>query len=290
MESRSKPRELVPARPEEIAFMLPGGYVDETGVLHRDVVLHPLTGGDQAYLASLPPTTPSAAVITQLLARSIRRVGTLASVDATLVRRMLVGDREFLILKLRQITKGSRLHVALRCPLEACGKDLEISLALDAIPIEERAVHGRIFSRELDAGRIEFRLPTGEDQESLAARSDRAAAVSELLARCTLAVPMPLTMAEAAPLVEEAIERSAPRVDLEVEARCPECGHAFASMLDLAWLALSDLAGDPADIWHDVHILAWNYHWPESEILALTPRARRRYIDLITQELERTGS
>jgi len=291
MQSHPKPQEFLRTRPEESAFVLPGGYVDEAGVAHREVILHPLTGHDQAYLASLPPATPSAAVVTQLLARSIRRIGTVPSVDAALVRRMLVGDREFLILKLRQMTKGSKLHVTLHCAPDGCGKDMAISLALDSIPIEERAVEGRIFTHELDAAdRIEFRLPTGEDQEELAGRTDHAAAVSELLTRCIVAVPPALTFAEAAPLVEDAIERSAPRVDLEVEARCPECGHVLTTALDLAWLALSDLAGDPGDIWHDVHVLAWNYHWPESEILALTPKARRRYIDLITQEFERTGS
>jgi hypothetical protein len=291
MQSHPKPQEFLRARPDECAFVLPGGYVDEAGVAHRDVILEPLTGRDQAYLASLPPATPSAAVVTQLLARSIRRIGTVPSVDAALVRCMLVGDREFLILKLRQMTKGSKLHITLRCTSDACGKDMEISLALDSIPIEERAVEGRIFTHKLDgANRIEFRLPTGEDQEELAGRADHAAAVSELLTRCTVAVPPALTYAEAAPLVEDAIERAAPRVDLEVEARCPECGHVLTTALDVAWLALSDLAGDPGDIWHDVHVLAWNYHWPESEILALTPKARRRYIDLITQELERTGS
>ena len=284
------PSPLTRSRPEEGLFVVPGGYVDDAGIAHRDVVLRPLTGRDEAYLAALPADTPAAAVTTQLLARSIERLGRIDRVDAALVREMLVGDRDFLLLKVCELAGTGTVYATLACPSPACGRPMDVPLALADIPIEERPAAKRVLTRDVDGrGRLEFRLPTGGDQEALAGRAGNPAVVDELLARCVVQLPDSMTLAEAAPWVEEAMSQAAPRLELEIEARCPECGAAVSADVDIVAFLLSELAGDPNAIRQEVHVLAWHYHWPESEILALTPRSRRRYIDLISDELLRAN-
>jgi hypothetical protein len=275
-------------RPEEGIFVLPGGYCDDAGVTRREVQLTPVTGWEEEYLSTVPAATPSANVITQLLVRCVRRVGDLANVDAPLIRRMLVGDREYLILKLRQMTIGNNLRVILECQYAECGKNMEIGIALDELAIGERPVTSRGFTVELaSGGRLEFRLPTGEDQEQLAARAEQPECVNELLSRCILSKGPGMDLDEIGPQIEERMEQLVPQVALELEGKCPECGRDFSSAVDLPAFVLAEFAGERQRLRQEVHFLAWHYHWPESEILAMTRKKRRRYIDLIENELER---
>jgi hypothetical protein len=278
------------SKPEEGIFVLPGGYVDDAGTVHREVQLNALCGRDEEYLASIPANTPSANVITQLLARCLRQVGNLPHVDASVIRRMLVGDREYLILKLRQISHGDKLHTIFPCQFAECGKDMEVSLSLKDIPVEERPVTGRGFTLQVDGASLEFRLPNGEDQEELAPYVDHPACVRELLARCVLRMPDSIYLDEVGSLIEERMEQIAPQVELELDAVCPECGRSFSAMIDLPALVLEEFAVERPRLRQEVHFLAWHYHWSESEILAMPRHKRRSYIELLQTELERTTS
>lgn len=83
--------------------------------------------------------------------------------------------------------------------------------------------------------------------------------------------------------------RLAPQLEVEVEAACPDCGAEFSTRIDVPYLALAEMNINEAELDWEVHYLAWHYHWPETEILALTPGRRRRYISLVQRELEGSG-
>jgi hypothetical protein len=40
------------------------------------------------------------------------------------------------------------------------------------------------------------------------------------------------------------------------------------------------------DLELEIHFLAKNYHWAESEILAMPRKKRKRYVSLLRQEME----
>jgi hypothetical protein len=275
------------SRLEEGIFVLPGGYVDDAGEVHREVQLNPLTGRDEEYLASIPTNTPAANVITQLLARCLRRIGKLPEVDANAVRRMLVGDREYLILKLRQISNGDKLAAIFPCQFAECGKEMEFIVSLKEIAVEERPVSGRSFTMQIDGESLEFRLPCGGDQEELAPYADHPACVRELLTRCLLRVPDAIDLDDVGPAIEERMERVAPQVEMELEAVCPECSRSFSVAIDLPALVLEEFVGERQRLRQEVHFLAWHYHWPESEILTMPRQKRRGYIELVEAEMER---
>jgi hypothetical protein len=269
-------------------FLLPAGYVDEDGLLHREVDLAQLTGFEEEYLASVSPTLPTAAVVTQLLARCVRRIGNLATVDTALIRTLVVGDREYLVLRLWQLTNGNKLRVMLPCQSEECGKNMQIDFSLAEIPVRGQPLTSRTFTLEVeDGGTLEFRLPTGEDQEALAEHMDDADCVEQLLRRCIVRMPTTLDLQKVRPAIEKRMEELTPRPVLEVEGVCPECGLQFSSTLDLSELVLAEAVEQSKRLPYDVHRLAWHYHWPEGEILSLPRRKRFRYLNLLEDELER---
>jgi hypothetical protein len=75
-----------------------------------------------------------------------------------------------------------------------------------------------------------------------------------------------------------------PQAEIELDAACPECGHAFAVPFDSARYVLEEMAQGADGLYREVHTLASHYHWSEAEILAMTGRQRRRYLSLIAED------
>src|SRR5688572_25966659 len=101
-----------PATEWEVA--LPGGLIDAGGKRLAHAQLRPLTGAEEDWLAA-HPSVPVAVAVTSLLSACLVRVGE-ATVDREFVRRLLVGDRDYLMLQLRRITLGDQIRAVLHCP------------------------------------------------------------------------------------------------------------------------------------------------------------------------------
>lgn len=282
-------------------FTLPGGYIDDQGVTHSEVELAPITGFEEELLDNIGPDACSASVVTALLSRCMKRLGKLGPVTTSLVQSLLVGDREFLILKLRELTFGKKLNAVLRCDDANCAESMDVILNLDDFAPVAKPINGRVFKFEV-AGQeepndfaIEFRLPTGADEEAAAGwlRGDAAAAVNRLLSRTILRVNDNVSINEqtvaglpmrALKEIEDRMEELAPFISIDLESACIECGRPFLSHLDITSFFLTELKQGAHILEREVHSIAWHYHWPERDILALTRRKRRRYFQLIQAE------
>jgi hypothetical protein len=175
---------------------------------------------------------------------------------------------------------------------------MDITLNLDDLKPNAKPVDRRVFKFEIDEGResfaLEFRLPTGADQEACAAFGvDSEAAVNRLLAHIVLRVNDNCsvdeqTIAGLPPAVlrelERRMEELEPLSSIDLEAVCVECGRTLVSHLDLTSFFLDELQQNRRLLEREVHFIACHYHWPEKEILSLTRRKRRRYIDLIQSD------
>ncbi|HKQ05848.1 MAG TPA: hypothetical protein VJ464_12000 [Blastocatellia bacterium] len=289
--------------PEDGIFILPGGYVDADNVAHHRVEVVPVTGKEEEFLATVQATAGVASVVTGLLSRFIKRIGSLGQVSAAAVRDLLVGDRDYLILKLREMTFGKQVEAVLSCPRADCGKPMDLILSLDDLPIERRPVTTRRFQMALADGPrgerlVEFRLPTGADQEALAAEyhADESQATYKLLARCIERIDdaepvdeaMVLSLGEPAlTSIEAEIERLAPPSSMAMELVCPECQSPFNTALDFTAFFLTEMRANLRQLERDVHFLAWHYHWSEQDILAMTRIKRRRYVRRLQEEIDR---
>jgi len=270
---------------------LPGGFVDDAGRVHDEVEIAILTGAGEEAILSAPADMCAAALITTLLAHGVRRIGTLRRVTNASVRDLLVQDREFLLIRLRELTLGPDMWVRVQCPRAECAQSMEIKLRLDTLPVTKRPVMARYAAFD-DA--IEFRLPTGDDQEAIAAAGhDGADASRFMLERCLRhrdtrrAVDVGALDAATIGAIELQMQEAAPDVTPEMDAVCPDCRHAFVAEVDLPFLILTQLRAATRRLEEEVHVLAWNYHWAESDILAMSRPKRARYVRLIEEQLDR---
>jgi len=280
--------------------LLLGGYVDDSGRVHDEAQLFPLTGHDEYRLAHLRDGACGAVVTTRLLAQCVKRIGSFDPADKSLIRGLLIGDRDYVIIKLRSLTFGARLDLVLQCPDPQCGALMDMTVDLDEIEFERKPVSQLYF--KLDVGNetearghsLEVRLPNGGDQEACAAlMPDEPAALEELLRRCVRGFDAEVIDREfiLSPRVRLEIEKKmselAPRAEIDVETECPECRHILGTTIDVASLFLDELVGGLDSLERDVHLLAWHYHWSEDEILSMTRPRRRRYVALVQKEVDR---
>jgi hypothetical protein len=280
-----------------LAVEIPGGYwVD--GIRCREAHLRELTGEDHASLIEEAGTLLPAEWATEALVRCLSRLGPCEPVTREAVRSLTVGDREALLLQLRRATWGDRLQCVLTCPSPGCGQKLDVDLKVSELLLpaygEARERYDATLGRADVSSAVRFRLPNGWDQEAaavLALSSDVGAAVDRLLERCVESVvsgdgspveEFPPSLVE--PLSARMAELDA-QAELILDVTCTECGHAFPAAFDAAGFLFQELQGGLRRLYHEVHLLAFHYHWSPSDILALSAGKRRRYIELLEQEL-----
>lgn len=294
-----------------MGWVLPGGLVDDQGVLHDDVDLRALSGREEELLVARSGRD-TASLVTALLSRCVERIGTIAPVDDEVARRLLVPDRQFLLLRLREATFGERVSGSVPCPWPDCGTRVGVSFSTADVPVEPSTDKGPDYSCTLspeampgaaaEADRtVRFRLPNGGDQEAIAPllAENEAAALTGLLARCVTAIgheqpPGEEAVSRLSPRarheIEEAMQRVSPHVSLVMDATCVECGRQFSTPFDLQRFFFGELRLTRDLLYREVHYLAYHYHWSEHEIMDMARSQRRQYIDVLADEIERLNA
>jgi len=102
----------------EYTFELPKGYVDASGEVHREIAIREITGADQEAMLNTQLRSNPAKMLSALLARVITRLGTLEDrqIDTHVAAGMFKSDRDFLILKLKEIDSGPDMDINVECP------------------------------------------------------------------------------------------------------------------------------------------------------------------------------
>jgi hypothetical protein len=261
---------------------LPGGLVLDDGRRLGRAELRPLTGREEEWLTQ-HAGMPSAHLATKLLSACFVRLED-QPVNSEIIDKLLVGDRDYLILQLRRMTLGDRFAAVFSCP--GCKRAMDVEFLAQDIAIEPRPQNAAAYTWALgDAQRVvRYRLPNGADQEAVADLSG-GDAVEALLARCVIDDGgAPLSLEERAAVIAE-MDRLAPQIDLELELNCPECGHSFTTPFDCTSFFFSEIRAQSRHLIREVHYLALHYHWSEAEILNLQRDRRRRYLALLNETL-----
>jgi hypothetical protein len=270
---------------------LPGG-IRLDGVWHRDAILRPLAGRDEAFLLQHGCALSSASRTTALLARCLCSLGSLSAVSADIARSLTVGDREALLLHLRRLTFGEIISCVLACP--DCDEKLDLDLQATELllPPYQHAgdLHEASVASDDVSYRVRFRLPNGADQEQaarLAAAPDTAAEL--VLRRCVQEIvdertgaPIPDLPAGLVTALADTMAKLDPQAEIVLDLACPACHAAFKTPLDVADYFYRELRAREHDLYRDVHLLAFHYHWSETAILRLNRRRRLSYVELLS--------
>jgi len=159
---------------------LPGGLVLDDGRRLGRAELRPLTGREEEWVTQ-HAATPSAHLVSKLLSACFVRLDDLA-VDSEIVSKLLVGDRDYLILQLRRMTLGDRFAAVFSCP--ACRRAMDVEFLAQDILVEPRPQNAVTYTWH-GQRRVQYRLPNGADQEAVA-DLPASEAVEVLLGRCVI--------------------------------------------------------------------------------------------------------
>ncbi len=112
-------------------FVLPRGYVDEQGLVHRDGVMRLATARDEILTQGDPRVAQNPAYLTVLLlAKTITRIGQRQNVDTLVVENLFASDLAFLQDLYRRINAEGHTEADVACP--SCGHQFVVDIAGDA--------------------------------------------------------------------------------------------------------------------------------------------------------------
>jgi hypothetical protein len=120
------------ARPEplttEFAFVLPRGYVDASGNVHRDGMMRLATARDELVPLRDDRVRENSAYLTVvLLARVITRIGTITDIHAGIVENLFAADLAFLQDLYRRVNTEGHTRAAVTCP--ACSHRFAVDVS-----------------------------------------------------------------------------------------------------------------------------------------------------------------
>jgi hypothetical protein len=235
----------------------------------RTARLRELTGRDE-YAVSGVSTPNAIGLLTSLL--DAQAPGEMEPIRAA---DLVAADRDRLLAVVYERAFGDRIESTLTCARCAQPFDLHFSLQRLIETVDARTTTGHW--KALGDGRFEgadgasIRLPTGNDELAAAALS--ADEVEPFLRNRA-----------AEGVADEVLEEIAPLLDLELVARCAECGHTHAIQFDIQSYLLSAILTERRRLLAEINRIAAAYAWSLDEILSLSRTDRRVLVELIENE------
>lgn len=239
------PRHMLPAHQGEESLadrtlVLPGGVLNRAGELCRRVRVRALTGADEEVLFERSATGSER--VSAFLARAIAEIDGLgAPIDESLAAQMQLGDRDYLLLRLRQIELGDAIHQVMRCP--GCGQKVDVDFAISELPVMRLEAPAPAYRITLAGRPALVRLPTGADQQAVEvlALANAAAANTLLFSRVVLELdgraPTPGDVRAWSPALRAELaawlQAHAPGPDLFIDIACPHCKSDMSYVFDL---------------------------------------------------------
>lgn len=221
-----------------------------------------------------------------------------AAPDATpaALAQLSIGRRDARLLALREQLFGSHLTGLAVCP--HCAQQLELSFAAAEIRAPAEAEPPAMLSVKSGGYEAQFRLPNSADLAALAEQPEAARAVpaagAALLARCLLRVrrkgrnqtPLSLETIRALPpallaAIAERMEQADRQANVQLALQCAACGQHWLAAFDIVTYLWRELEHWARGLLREVHWLASAYGWRESDILQMTARRRRAYLELL---------
>lgn len=285
-------------QPAEADVTLPNGTWQQ-GVCERQARVRAISEGDVA-MEGLEEGRLPIERVSALLARCVIHLGGRSGEGAEQLRNLPMGDREALLLHIRRLTFGDRIPCTLHCPSCTALMDFELQAQELVLRPEQHPAqyHEESFPSGETIWRARFRVPCGADLETAihiardGAHSRTSEAALAVLNRCVEwvrrenapgneNVPAAQWPPELAEQIAARMSALDPQAEIVLQLRCPTCGHEFSSLFDVGDHFLRELAAAERQLYYDVHRLALAYHWSETEILNMTPRKRKLYLELL---------
>lgn len=114
----------------EFPFVLPRGYVDESGEVHRAGVMRLATARDEILPLKDPRVRQTEAYLTViLLSRVVTRLGSIDPINPSVIEGLFATDLAFLQDLYRRVNQEGHTQASVSCP--ACEHDFVVDVAGD---------------------------------------------------------------------------------------------------------------------------------------------------------------
>lgn len=206
---------------------------------------------------------------------------------------LTVGQRDEALLSLRESLFGSHVIASATCP--SCRELLDLEFELNEIrisgndaPATGQAAGREVLSLPFGSVVVRYRVPTLDDLTAASNTDEVEDFRRALIERCVVSVRRGGTevhVADASDSVLEAVAEAMaaadPQADVELTLSCAACGDTWMGTFDIGSFLWSELDAWARRLVEEVHALATAYGWRESDIVAMSPRRRRLYLELM---------
>jgi hypothetical protein len=202
--------------------------------------------------------------------------------------QLSIGQRDSNLLTLREGIFGPQLVALVICP--CCGERLELTFTTSDIRTKASEKLLDVYSFDNQEYQARFRLPNSLDLMAIADSQDVETAQEGLLRRCLISFQhhgqvqaiehLPPDIANAIALQMAEVD---PQAEVQLALACPACNHTWQMVFDIVAFFWSEINAWAYRSLRDVHTLASAYGWSEADILALSPRRRQFYLEMVAR-------
>lgn len=201
--------------------------------------------------------------------------------------KLSIGQRDALLLLLRQQTLGEAMESCATCP--SCGESLEFTLRATELRLVEPSLAPPVaYDLTIADYALTVTLPNSRDLAAVVGCADLATAQAALAQRCIQQVscggvaiaPGVLPDLVLQQISQEMAERD-PQAELLLDLTCPVCQSDWQVLFDIVSFFWTELSVQAKRLLREVHALAQSYGWREADILAMSSMRRQFYLDLV---------
>lgn len=203
--------------------------------------------------------------------------------------KLSIGQRDALLLTLREWSFGSKLVSLAVCP--SCGERLELNFNVADIRVAPLSEPVEMISLSVADYEISFRLPNSLDLMAIASHKHLATAADILVERCLVKVAhndADVLVNQLPPhiidVVAEQMAQADPQAEVQLAVSCPACCHQWQPLFDIGSFFWIEINAWAFRVLREVHTLATAYGWREADILAMSPNRRQLYLEMVVSK------
>jgi hypothetical protein len=205
--------------------------------------------------------------------------------------QLSIGERDSLLLAMRQQTFGSQLAAVTACP--GCGARLEMKFATADVCVARgqsppKNCLTELFSLRTEGYEVTFRLPNSLDlaavQHSGCLDQKRKLLLEQVVSRALRGTEeispgeLPEGVVDG---LEQRMSEADPQAEVWLNLACAACGRSWQALFDVVPFFWSELDAWAIRLLREVHCLARAYAWREADILAMSPWRRQCYLEML---------
>ncbi|VVB53817.1 Uncharacterised protein [uncultured archaeon] len=197
-----------------------------------------------------------------------------------------VGQRDALLIDLREQTFGTKLNVFAKCP--QCQGHIEFATDVANIRVMNDSVAKEVELSVEDLN-LRFRLLNSSDLASVVNCNDVTIARNLLVQRCVLQANRDGIALSSRELPGEIIDKLVvrlaecdPQSEVLFNLVCPSCDHNWQMIFDIVSFFWTEISTQVKRLLREVHTLALAYGWREVDILSMSTVRRQFYLEMVS--------